>query len=119
MASETGQYLQNQVYAPTAEKSKELFAITCTELEKMGEKSKGSMTSAQEYMKNVKEKMGKEWDEKYAPAVKQMYEQAKVAGQQTGEALKVQTENLKKNWNEQVEPVLKEKMAALNTKPAK
>eukprot|EP00469_Lotharella_globosa_P010599 CAMPEP_0167779350 /NCGR_PEP_ID=MMETSP0111_2-20121227/4758_1 /TAXON_ID=91324 /ORGANISM="Lotharella globosa, Strain CCCM811" /LENGTH=298 /DNA_ID=CAMNT_0007669751 /DNA_START=61 /DNA_END=957 /DNA_ORIENTATION=- len=110
MASETGVYLQEKVMKPASEKSKELFTLASAELKKASAKSKDQMGSLGEYMNNVKTKMGQEWDEKLAPAVKAMYEQAKENAKQTGEKLKEQGERLQKTWHEEVEPVLREKM---------
>jgi len=44
--------------------------------------------------------MGKEWDSKYAPAVKQLYEQAKEKGKEG-------SEKLQQAWQQKVEPILK------------
>lgn len=76
--------------------------MASTELTKVTKEGKEKMAPLGQYMKNVKEKMGKEWDEKLAPAVKQMYEQAKEKGEMT----KMQ---MAKAWQEKVEPVLQEK----------
>eukprot|EP00470_Lotharella_oceanica_P002053 CAMPEP_0170169788 /NCGR_PEP_ID=MMETSP0040_2-20121228/2724_1 /TAXON_ID=641309 /ORGANISM="Lotharella oceanica, Strain CCMP622" /LENGTH=222 /DNA_ID=CAMNT_0010408749 /DNA_START=30 /DNA_END=698 /DNA_ORIENTATION=- len=109
LATETGKRLKDEVIPGAAKKSKELFDLTCLELNKIGEKGKGTMIAVDDYVKAVKEKMGKEWDEKFMAPVKSLYEQAKEKGMQTGDKLKEQTANLLKTWSEKVEPVLLER----------
>mmetsp|Transcript_13117 Transcript_13117/g.18125 ORF Transcript_13117/g.18125 Transcript_13117/m.18125 type:complete len:338 (-) Transcript_13117:285-1298(-) len=133
LASDTAKYLKENVVEPFDEKiakpaaaqAKNLYGMASTELQKMREKKEDDSTkdvkdknkgaeekgfSLSEYMKNVKDKMGKQWDEKYAPAVKKLYEQAKEQGRQTKDAFQVQQEKLKSAWQEQVEPILREKL---------
>lgn len=118
LASDTAKFLKEKVVdpvnvkfaKPAAAKAKVLFGLASEELKKIGDKSKEKIVPFKEYMESVKTKMGKEWDEKLAPAVKSMYEQAKEKGKGTAESLKVQQEKLQKIWIEKTLPVLRENM---------
>eukprot|EP00468_Gymnochlora_sp_CCMP2014_P002315 CAMPEP_0167756368 /NCGR_PEP_ID=MMETSP0110_2-20121227/9348_1 /TAXON_ID=629695 /ORGANISM="Gymnochlora sp., Strain CCMP2014" /LENGTH=283 /DNA_ID=CAMNT_0007642473 /DNA_START=146 /DNA_END=997 /DNA_ORIENTATION=- len=81
MNSETGKYINQKIVKPATEQSKIMMAKASAELKKLNSQSKEKMVPLTEFMKSMKEKMGKEWDEKLAPAMKKMYEQAKEKSQ--------------------------------------
>lgn len=113
LASDTGKYLTEKtaqlsmvakpVAASASTKAKDLWDKTYSECKKIGAQGQEKMVPLAEYMKKVKTNMGKEWDEKYAPAVKHVWEQAKEQGTATKEIMQ-------KKWNEEMEPLIKEHM---------
>eukprot|EP00466_Bigelowiella_natans_P003749 jgi/Bigna1/86793/estExt_fgenesh1_pg.C_140010 len=100
LKSDTAKYLNEKVAKPATAQAKVLYGLASSELKKIGEQGKEKGQTLQEYMKSVQTKMGKEWDSKYAPAVKQLYEQAKEKGKEG-------SEKLQQAWQQKVEPILK------------
>lgn len=117
MASDTGKFLKKKATEvrekfgkPAAKKAAALFVVASGEFKKLSAQGKEKMLPLKAYVDGVRAKMGKEWDEKYAPAVKEMYEEAKKRGKVTQEKLKENQKKLEAMWTAKVAPVLNEKL---------